>query len=190
MLKTIRNKKQQNNSKQNVNKYNTQLPDSTTPSALTLESNSWDTNDTNTTFPTNSPTIADNDSNDTKRDVKPIVNYNNEMTSDLKNLQTISITLMSSTISGERALSIIPVHRPLMDYKNQLNELEGYRLSELLTATTVFTETCLGHTHNELGVNDRELLIAPRFERQVRNMIQMCKGLTHFQSGAKLIGST
>ncbi|CAG2162693.1 unnamed protein product [Oppiella nova] len=51
--------------------------------------------------------------------------------------KTISITHMDSTISGERALSIIPVHRPLMDYKNQLNELEGYRLSELLTATTL-----------------------------------------------------
>ncbi|CAG2176070.1 unnamed protein product, partial [Oppiella nova] len=36
---------------------------------------------------------------------------------------------------------VIPIHRPLMDYRNQFNELEGSKLRELLNAVNIYTKT-------------------------------------------------
>ena len=36
--------------------------------------------------------------------------------------------------------SVIPMRRPLLDYRNQFNELEGNKLQELLTAKLVYAK--------------------------------------------------
>ncbi|CAG2162695.1 unnamed protein product [Oppiella nova] len=67
-------------------------------------------------------------------------------------MTTINVYTCPDTNNGHRDqfLSVIPIIRPLIDYRNQLNELEGNRLRELLSAATVFSETCIWRTSGEL----------------------------------------
>ncbi|CAG2161446.1 unnamed protein product [Oppiella nova] len=93
---------------------------------------------------------------------KPKVSDNTvDSTTQTKNNQISSLSYTSHTNTGHSTMdienrvttqtivecssnpllnSVIPINRPLMDYRNQFNELEGSKLQELLTAKLIYTE--------------------------------------------------
>jgi hypothetical protein len=82
-----------------------------------------------------------------------------------------------------QSLSVIPIHRPLMDYRNQFNELEGNKLQELLSAAQVFAERATIHTSDEISFQYMiDYTMIARFDRQLKCAIKMCKMLTEFKS--------
>ncbi|CAG2116945.1 unnamed protein product [Medioppia subpectinata] len=67
--------------------------------------------------------------------------------------------------------------RPLTDYGNQLNELEGRRLTELLNAMHIYTETVVPVT--EFAVKNNYVM-ASQLDARVYSLIKMAKNLTAF----------
>ncbi|CAG2172125.1 unnamed protein product [Oppiella nova] len=83
--------------------------------------------------------------------------------------------------SEELSLSVIPVHRPLMDYRNQFNELEGKKLWELLTATQILNDRkTLTYDTNDDKMNNSQEMAGNRFEYRFMSYIQMSKRLSAF----------
>ncbi|CAG2112500.1 unnamed protein product, partial [Medioppia subpectinata] len=120
-----------------------------------------------------------------------------ELNTDITDTNTISnaIYIDSSPTPGLSPLSshdltgqscrpdIIRIHRPITDYRNQLNELEGRRLRELLAATRgLSAEKTLTYNTEEEGkmMAGYRDVIGARFEYRFRTFIDMSKKLSPF----------
>ncbi|CAG2178211.1 unnamed protein product [Oppiella nova] len=76
-----------------------------------------------------------------------------------------------------QSVSVTPIYRPLMDYRNQLNDLESSKLRELLTATDsirVWPVTAWEVRNN--------WVMFYKINEQTMKMIQMSKRLSAFNS--------
>ncbi|CAG2172811.1 unnamed protein product [Oppiella nova] len=74
-------------------------------------------------------------------------------------------------------LSVIPVMKPITDYNNQFNELEGNRLSELLDALKIMMSPVVNVNDNEINAFsvDAFNLILPYQENGLQNTVKMAK---------------
>ncbi|CAG2169373.1 unnamed protein product [Oppiella nova] len=100
--------------------------------------------------------------------------------------QTIDFSdLMTDTnISEGQSPSDLPIHRPLMDYRNQFTELEGNKLQELQLAAQIFPEHRV-RTYSLMPADQDYCLwiVMPlKLEQQLRRIVKMSKQLTQFNS--------
>ncbi|CAG2167198.1 unnamed protein product [Oppiella nova] len=74
-------------------------------------------------------------------------------------------------------LSVIPVVKPITDYNNQFNELEGNRLSELLDALKIMMSPVVNVNDNEINAYsvDAFNLILRYQENGLQNTVKMAK---------------
>ncbi|CAG2161707.1 unnamed protein product [Oppiella nova] len=86
-------------------------------------------------------------------------------------------------IAKKHEMSVTPIVRPITDYSNQFNELEGKRFSELLEATKFavipndYTNTNQIILKNSL---DAYKVLISKNDFQITNIIKMCKCLDTF----------
>ncbi|CAG2161710.1 unnamed protein product, partial [Oppiella nova] len=91
---------------------------------------------------------------------------------------------LKTTNAYDLNLSVIPVMKPITDYNNQFNELEGNRLSELLDALKVMMNPMVNVNDNEINAYsvDAFNLILRCQENGLQNNVQMAKRLNGFKS--------
>jgi len=70
-------------------------------------------------------------------------NFQNSLTDNELSLKTTNVYDLN--------LSVIPVMKPITDYNNQFNELEGNRLSELLDALKIMMSPVVNVNDNEVN---------------------------------------
>ncbi|CAG2119841.1 unnamed protein product, partial [Medioppia subpectinata] len=74
-------------------------------------------------------------------------------------------------------VQVMPVYRPLTDYRNQLNELESSRLQELLWATSAVKLSPMNLHELRSG-----MMLFLKMDEHTRKMIKMCKRLAAFNT--------
>ena len=133
------------------------------------ESNDWsetsDENSTSNEYPSNQP-------------LDDII-YNN-----FQNVLTDNELSLITTNVYDLNLSVIPVMKPITDYNNQFNELEGNRLSELLDALKIMMSPVVNVNDNEINAYsvDAFNLILRFQENGLQNTVKMAKRLNAFKS--------
>ncbi|CAG2168620.1 unnamed protein product [Oppiella nova] len=156
-----------------TNKISYNAIDSTTtsPNDRSLDQ-SIDTYDTNTTL----------DIPDTFPDTPVDMDFNNQINSLLNDSIVNIYEDYELRQRVEQEFPVIPfVDRPIADHRNQLNELEGYRLQELVS---VFGD--LSHPLESVSVSViyREVYetIGTKLEQLMLNVIKICQKLSTFTS--------
>ncbi|CAG2167197.1 unnamed protein product [Oppiella nova] len=105
--------------------------------------------------------------------------YNN-----FQNVLTNSKLSLKTTNVYDLNLSVIPVMKPITDYNNQFNELEGNRLTELLDALKIMMNPMVNVNDNEMNAYsvDPFNLILRYQENGLQNTVKMAKRLNAFKS--------
>ncbi|CAG2109578.1 unnamed protein product [Medioppia subpectinata] len=80
--------------------------------------------------------------------------------------------------------SVVPIVRPISDYSNTFNELEGNRLTELLSAVKCFEHQIVNNNNNNYIDNPFEALniIVCEIDNRIKRAINMSKQLHSFNS--------
>ncbi|CAG2115857.1 unnamed protein product, partial [Medioppia subpectinata] len=113
---------------------------------------------------------------------QPVVKYNNQLAinsdsnTDGENEENPTPHLIYRIYANPMGQLNRP-RRPLTDYGNQLNELEGRRLTELLNAMHIYTETVVPVT--EFAVKSNNVMTF-QIEARICSLIKMAKNLTAF----------
>ncbi|CAG2176769.1 unnamed protein product [Oppiella nova] len=126
-----------------------------------------------------------NDRSETSDENSTSNKYPSHQTSDdiiynnFPNVLTNSELSLKTTRAYDLNLSVIPVMKPITDYNNQFNELEGNRLDELLDALKVMMNPMVNVCDNEINAYsvDAFNLILRYQENGLQNNVQMAKRL-------------
>ncbi|CAG2164888.1 unnamed protein product, partial [Oppiella nova] len=136
------------------------------------------------TSPESNDCLKTSDENNTSNEYpshKPLddIIYNN-----FQNVLTDNELSLITTNAYDLNLSVIPVMKPITDYNNQFNELEGNRLSELLDALKIMMSPVVNVNDNEINAYsvDAFNLILPYQENGLQNTVKMAKRLNAFKS--------
>ncbi|CAG2169897.1 unnamed protein product, partial [Oppiella nova] len=112
-----------------------------------------------------------------------ICNHESQTSSDVSTDNSFS-DLSINKNAYNLDLSVIPVMKPITDYSNQFNELEGNKLTELLDALKLMispTATSAENIALNSFVNTINVIIMTH-ENKIKKIIQMSKCLTTFNN--------
>ncbi|CAG2165906.1 unnamed protein product [Oppiella nova] len=85
--------------------------------------------------------------------------------------------------SKTNSLSLVPISRPLTDYQNQFNELEGNRLQEVLFAMNSIREPINTTIRGEItDIKECEIMINKLYAKEIQNFVKMSSSLSDFKS--------
>ena len=82
----------------------------------------------------------------------------------------------------EFEFSMVPIARPITDYRNTFNELEGNKLTELLNATSVMQSLAASITSQATNLLEVCQVMGLKCEQDIRDCIKMSKRLTGFNT--------
>ncbi|CAG2169151.1 unnamed protein product, partial [Oppiella nova] len=123
-------------------------------------------------------TYRSNSISDSERDIKEVIQrcikYEDQ-------LNSISEDVYETAVELE--FSLLPIARPLTDYRNNFNELEGYKLTELFSAISLIREPTTAKRVVEVVVYPQQMMgnLAARFEREIKKVVYFIKNLTGFR---------
>ncbi|CAG2170631.1 unnamed protein product [Oppiella nova] len=174
LIKTNRQKRELN-TKTNSKVYTTYSTTASDSSNSQTDDSVGYTSDSNTTV----RQMGDTYDSDLKSHTKHTTHDTNDYHKDITDSEIIDfLDFMSDVRKPEgQSVSVIPIYRPLMDYRNQLNDLESSKLRELLTATDsirVWPVTAWEIRNNWVMFH--------KINEQTMKMIQMSKRLSAFNS--------
>ncbi|CAG2101272.1 unnamed protein product [Medioppia subpectinata] len=116
--------------------------------------------------------VVDDDHNDSDYHYKQELADNDDEDSD-------EISDLVYQRAAELEFTIIPIARPMAN-KFTLNDLEVFKLSELLSATAFFNEPPAPITSQMMTCEDVGKVLCSKTEEQVRRVIRMAKSLSTF----------
>jgi hypothetical protein len=123
-------------------------------------------------------TYRSNSISDSERDIKEVIQRCIKYEDQLNN---ISEDVYETAVELE--FSLLPIARPLTDYHNNFNELEGYKLTELFSAISLIREPTTAKRVVEVVVYPQQMMgnLAARFEREIKKVVYFIKNLTGFR---------
>lgn len=82
----------------------------------------------------------------------------------------------------EFEFSVVPIARPITDYKNNFNEAEGMKLTELLNATSLMQGLAMSTTSQATNLLEVCRVMGLKCEQDIRDIIKVSKRLTAFNT--------
>ena len=124
------------------------------------------------------------DENNTSNECPTLQPLDDIIYNNFQNILTNSELSLLTTNAYDLNLSVIPVMKPITDYNNQFNELEGNRLSELLDALKIMMSPVVNINDNEINAYfvDPFNLMLRYHENGLQNIVKMTKRLNAFKS--------
>ncbi|CAG2173724.1 unnamed protein product, partial [Oppiella nova] len=111
------------------------------------------------------------------------ISSNESIDKDLSDFSNQSCELNDNSVNttDSECWTVVPIVRPITDYSNQFNELEGNKLSELLDAIQALNIRVMMNVDHTV-LNTIESATVHRYDMDIRNIVQMSKCLTGFQA--------
>ena len=107
-------------------------------------------------------------------EVRPLKEFNDD------NKNEISPLVYRKAVELE--FTVLSIARPITDHRHTFNELEGYKLSELLSATSIIKTSSILFTSKANNMMDVCRQMGLQCEQEIRKFIKMSKRLTAFNS--------
>ena len=109
-----------------------------------------------------------------------IINQSTDQLNTSKIIKYDKSSLINQILLNNYELKVLTIIRPITDYNNNFNEMEGLRLSELLSAANALNIPTGKLVFNTIGSYERLEAIVRNWELLTHKLIQLSKLLTQF----------